>query len=696
MDIRQKMDALTDRLNHLNHRYYMESVSEVSDYEFDIMLKELEELEKQYPDWKREDSPTSRVGGAITKEFATVKHAYPMLSLGNTYSESELREFDERVKKILLPYAQSTTSEVIQKNGQSTLSFDPSPKGAGQTGYEYVAEQKFDGVAISITYENGILKRAVTRGDGVQGDDVTQNVKTIRTIPLKIHAADVPNEFEVRGEVFMSRESFERINKEREDIGEAPLANPRNAASGTLKMQDSSVVAKRKLNCYLYSLMGKSLPFQTHSEALHTMSQWGFQVSPTFQLCPSIEEVVAYIHAWEEKRFELPLNTDGIVIKVNSFKQQEQLGFTAKIPRWAISFKYKAESAVTRLLSISYQVGRTGAVTPVANLEPVLLAGTTVKRASLHNANEIERLDIRIGDHVHVEKGGEIIPKITGVDLSVREPSSVPISYITHCPECDAILVRQEGEANHYCPNDKGCPPQIKGKFEHFIQRKAMNIDGIGSETIELLFEKGLIRVIADLYDLHYEQILSLDRFAAKSARNLIDGIAASKNISFKQVLFALGIRYVGATTAEKLANHFDTIDNIQKASLEELTQAPEVGEKIAQSIVAYFQDPENVQIIERLRHAGLQLEKEEGPAKESDVLQGKSFVVSGVFHSFSRDEITLKIQLNGGKVLGGVSGKLDYLVAGENMGPSKLEKATKLGVTIINEEDFLKMIAEK
>jgi len=664
MDFQKRIDELTDRLNFLNHRYYMDNVSEVSDYEFDMMLKELENLEKQYPEYKREDSPSSRVGGTVTKEFATVKHKFPMLSLGNTYSEQELRDFDERVRKGLL-----------------------------STDYQYVCEQKFDGVAISITYEKGVLKRAVTRGDGTQGDDVTNNVKTIRTIPLRLSSADVPDLVEVRGEVFLGRETFAKINKEREDIGEAILANPRNAASGTLKMQDSGVVAKRNLNCYLYSLMGNNLPFDSHEESLIAMRKWGFQVSQTYQKCASIEEVLHYIHHWEEKRFELPVDTDGIVIKINSYGQQEQLGFTAKTPRWAISFKFKAESAVTKLLSISYQVGRTGAVTPVANLEPVLLAGTTVKRASLHNANEIERLDLCVGDYVHVEKGGEIIPKITAVETSRRESGLSRVVYLANCPECGTALVRQEGEANHYCPNEKGCPPQIKGKFEHFIQRKAMNIDGIGSETIELLFNKGHIKVLADLYDLTYEQVVGLDRFASKSARNLIDGIEASKKIPFKQVLFAIGIRFVGATTAEKLANHFGTIDAIQQATLEQLTQAPEVGDKIAQSIVLYFQDADNVSNLQRMRAAGLQFENEAGPAPESDKLQGKSFVVSGVFQQFSRDEITDKILSNGGKVLSGVSGKLDFIVAGENMGPSKLEKATKLGIKIINETEFLAML---
>lgn len=670
-----RINELTDKLNYLNHRYYMESVSDVSDYDFDQLLKELESLEKQYPEHKREDSPTQRVGGTVAKSFATVKHKYPMLSLGNTYNEVELREFDERVKKIVNSYQLTVNSQLITEN------------------LEYVCEQKFDGVAISLTYENGVLKRAVTRGDGVQGDDVTANVKTIKTIPLKINRLDLPTEFEVRGEVFLSRESFDRINKEKEEIGDALLANPRNAASGTLKMQDSTVVAKRNLNCYLYSLVGRNLPVRTHAESLKALKSWGFNVSDSYKVCRSLEEIMAYIHLWEHKRFELPVDTDGIVVKVNSFDLQEQLGFTAKIPRWAISYKFKAESAVTQLLDIKYQVGRTGAITPVAELQPVLLAGTTVKRASLHNANEMERLDIRIGDFVHIEKGGEIIPKITSVELSKRSEDLSKTQYVTHCPECKTELVRQEGEANHYCPNEKGCPPQIKGKFEHFIGRKAMNIDGIGAETIELLYEKGLIKTLVDLYDLKYEQLLSLERFAEKSARNAIKGIEDSKSMPFKNVLFAIGIRHVGATTAEKLANHFVTIDAILNASLEELVQAPEVGEKIAQSIVQYFQEPENITNLERFKAAGLQFENEAGPEPEGDSLLGKSFVVSGVFKTFSRDEITAKIISNGGKVLSGVSAKLDFLVAGENMGPAKLEKATKLGVKIVTEEEFLGML---
>ena len=693
----QRLNELTDKIHYLNHQYYMESKSDVSDFEFDMLMKELESLELEYPDHKRADSPTSRVGGTITKEFATVKHKYPMLSLGNTYNEQELIDFDQRVKKVLGVGAEPNI--VDNKNKTLELSFANLEESSNpslithNSSVKYVCEQKFDGVAISLTYENGILTRAVTRGDGVQGDDVTNNVKTIRSIPLKLNAENFPAEFEVRGEVFLSRESFKKINKEREDIGEALLANPRNAASGTVKMQDSTVVAKRQLNCYLYSLNAKKLPFNTHEDSLKALSSWGFQVSPTYKVCNSIDEVMAYIHSWEQKRFELPLDTDGIVIKVNSYDLQEQLGFTAKTPRWAISFKFKSESAVTKLSSISYQVGRTGAVTPVANLEPVLLAGTTVKRASLHNANEIERLDIRIGDYVHVEKGGEIIPKITSVELSKRHESLQKIAYVTHCPECGSELIRQEGEANHYCPNEKACPPQIKGKFEHFIQRKGMNIDGLGSETIEMLVNKGLVSTLADIYELNEQKLGNLERFGEKSVSNLLKGVEESKNIPFRNVLFALGIRFVGLTTAEKLAAHFENIDNLSKASPEELLQAPEVGEKIAWSVVQYFSQPENREIIEKLKAAGLQFQNEARPQQESNVLEGKTFVVSGTFQNFSREELTEKILSNSGKILSGVSSKLNFLVAGENMGPAKLEKATKLGVRIISEEEFLNLL---
>ncbi|MBC7391566.1 MAG: NAD-dependent DNA ligase LigA [Opitutaceae bacterium] len=695
MDPKNKIDQLTDLLHQLNHSYYMNNKSEVSDFEFDMKMKELELLEKEFPQYKRPDSPTSRVGGTITKEFQTVKHKYPMLSLGNTYNEQDLKDFDERVRKVLVSGSELRV-ESEEKMPQLSIFGQAEKTHNSQLtthNYEYVCEQKFDGVAISLTYENGILTKAVTRGDGVQGDDVTNNIKTIKSIPLKINSLNLPDEFEVRGEVFLSRHNFEKINKEREDIGEALLANPRNAASGTLKMQDSSVVAKRQLNCFLYSLNGKKLPFNTHSDSLKALTSWGFQVSPTYRICKSIEEVMSYIHLWEKKRFELPLDTDGIVLKVNSFVHQDQLGFTAKTPRWAISFKYKSQSAVTKLNSITYQVGRTGAVTPVANLEPVLLAGTTVKRASLHNANEIERLDIRLGDFVHVEKGGEIIPKITCVELSKRHESLTKIVYLSHCPECGSELIRQEGEANHYCPNEEGCPPQIKGKFEHFIQRKAMNIDGMGSETIEALVTKGMIKDMADIYELNTEKLNQLERFGEKSISNLLKGIETSKEIPFRNVLFALGIRFVGLTTAEKLANHFENIENISKASLEQLLEAPEVGEKIAQSVIQYFSQEENLKIIERLKNAGLQFENEARPAAESNKLEGKSFVVSGVFQNFSREEITDKILANGGKILSGVSGKLDFLVAGENMGPSKLEKATKLGVKIVSEEEFLLML---
>lgn len=660
-----EIQQLTDKINHYNLQYYQNSVSEISDFEFDKLLERLILLETQYPQFKQEDSPTQRVGGTVSKNFETVVHKYPMLSLGNTYSEEELVDFDNRVRKAI---------------GDD---------------FEYVCELKFDGVAISLTYENGILKRAVTRGDGTKGDDVTANAKTIHAIPLKIKKGfNYPSFFEARGEVFMPTKSFLAINAEREENGEALLANPRNAASGTLKMQDSSIVAKRKLDCFLYGLMSDDLNAETHSEALGLLKQWGFNVSDTFSICKSIQDVMTFIHDWENKRFELPLDTDGIVIKVNSFEKQETLGFTAKSPRWAIAYKYKPQSVSTILSSITYQVGRTGAITPVANLKPVLLAGTTVKRASLHNANEIERLDLRVGDTVFVEKGGEIIPQVLSVDLSKRNPSALKVTYITHCPDCHTLLVRKEDEANHYCPNHKGCPTQLKGKIEHFTSRKALNIDGIGAETIDAFFENGLVKNVADLYDLTYEQILAIDRFAEKSAQNCIDGLIKSKQTPFHQVLYGLGIRFVGVTVAEKLCTHFHTIDAIKNASFEELKEAPEIGEKIAQSILDFFADDDNCQLIERLKKAGLQFEaviKEKNI--ESNALEGLTFVVSGVFEHFERDEIKEKIISNGGKVLSSISAKLNYVLAGENMGPAKLEKATKLNIQIISEKEFMEML---
>jgi len=662
---KKKIEELTGQLNHHNNLYYQKSKPEISDFEFDQLLEQLGQLEKEFPEHKQPDSPTQRVGGTITKEFATVIHQYPMLSLGNTYSEEELNDFDGRVAKAL--------------DGDA---------------YEYFCELKFDGVSISLIYENGLLTKAVTRGDGVRGDDVTANIKTIRSLPLRITSKKIPARFEVRGEVFLPKDVFKQINKEREDIGEETYANARNTASGTVKMQDSAEVARRKLDCYLYYLLGEKTDTSTHSEAIEKLESWGFKVSPTYRLCKNIAEVHAYIHEWEKKRLELPLDTDGVVIKVNSIEQQQSLGFTAKSPRWAISYKYKAESMSTRLKGITYQVGRTGAVTPVAELEPVFLAGTTVKRASLHNANEIARLDLRIGDYVFVEKGGEIIPKVTAVDLTKREKSLKSVIYIDHCPECNTPLIRKEGEANHYCPNEKGCPPQIKGKIEHFIQRKAMDIDSLGEQTIRQLFEMKLVISPADLYDLKKEDLLRLEKVKDKSAQNMLDGINQSKAQSFESVLFGIGIRFVGKTVAEKLARHFKNIDALMSASYDQLLEAPEVGEKIAQSVVDFFGDKNNLKEIERLRKAGLQFESSLiEPEKVSDALQEKSFVISGVFQNYERDQLKDVIIANGGKVLSSISGKLDYLLAGDNMGPAKREKAEKLGVKIISEQEFETML---
>ena len=666
-EAKKRIEELTELLNHYNYKYYQESVSEVSDYEFDKLMEELIELEKQFPDLKSPESPSQRVGGTITKSFETVEHKIPMLSLGNTYSKEELEDFDKRVAK-----------------------------GLGGAKYEYFCELKFDGVAISLRYENGKLSKGVTRGDGTRGDDITNNAKTIRTVPLKVRGDDFPDYFEARGEVFMPREVFNEINREREANDEAPLANPRNTASGTLKMQDSSIVAKRKLDCFLYSYTGENLPIDSHEEGIKKLEELGFNVSQTYQKCQSIEEVLAYIAKWENKRFELPLDTDGIVIKVNDINQQQELGFTAKSPRWAIAYKYKAESASTTLNEIVYQVGRTGAITPVANLEPVLLAGTTVKRASLHNANEIERLDLRVGDTVYVEKGGEIIPKITGVDLTQRDPGSKAVAYIDKCPECGTPLERAEGEAVHYCPNRKGCPPQIKGSIEHYIQRKAVDIDSLGERTIHMLYEKGLVKNIADLYDLSFEEVYQLEGFKELSTNNLLKGIEESKNAAFESVLFGLGIRFVGKTVAEKLAVHFKTIDALSKATYDELIEVPEIGGRIAQSVVDYFADPDSIELIERLKKAGLQFEVQiEEVEYESEALKDKSLVVSGVFEHYGRDEIKQVIKQHGGKVVSAISGKVDILVAGDKMGPAKKEKAEKLGVQIVSESEFRSLIGE-
>lgn len=660
-EAKKLIQELTEKINYHSDLYYQKSKSEISDFEFDQLMESLIGLETQFPELKNPDSPTQRVGGTITKEFETVYHKYPMLSLGNTYSQEELREFDTRVAKGL--------------EGDS---------------YEYFCELKFDGVSISLIYENGILAKGVTRGDGVRGDNVTANVKTVRSIPLRIKSGKFPTTFEVRGEVFMPKEAFKQLNKEREDIGEETYANARNTTSGTLKMQDSSIVASRRLDCFVYYLLGDDSN-QTHEQGIKKLEASGFHVSPTYKKCKTLQDVFDYINHWENRRQELPLETDGVVIKVNSLSQQEKLGFTAKIPRWAISYKYKAQSVSTKLNSITYQVGRTGAITPVAELEPIFLAGTTVKRASLHNANEIARLDLRIGDYVFVEKGGEIIPKVTSVDLAKRNKNTKPVKYISRCPECDTELIRIEGEANHYCPNQNGCPPQIKGRIEHFIQRKAMDIDSLGEKTIGQLFDLGMVKSPADLYDLTKEDLAKLEGFKELSIKNLLTGIEQSRNSTpFEAVLFAIGIRYVGKTVAEKLARHFKTMDNLMKASLEELLGTPEVGGKIAESVFTFFRDPKNVQEINRLKKAGLQfVSSEKEPEKISDVLGNKTFVISGVFKNYERDQLRDTILANGGKVLSSISGKLNYVLAGDNMGPAKREKAEKLGVKIISEEDF-------
>lgn len=662
----EQIEKLSREIEEHNYRYYVKAEPVISDFEFDKLLEELIRLETAFPELLKEDSPSQRVGGQITKEFVTVKHRYPMLSLGNTYSEEELADFDERVRK-----------------------------GLGGEEAEYVCELKYDGVAIGLRYENGMLVQAVTRGDGVQGDDVTTNVKTIGSVPLRLKSADYPAEFEIRGEIMMPRSVFDKINKEKEEAGEALLANPRNSAAGTIKMQDSKVVASRKLDCFAYFLLGENLSFKTHFESLDAARRWGFKVPVYTEKVRGLEGVKNFIAKWDKKRFDLDFDTDGVVIKVDSYEQQRALGFTAKSPRWAIAYKFKAETASTRLLAITYQVGRTGAITPVANLQPVLLAGTTVKNASLHNADIIAKMDIRIGDMVYVEKGGEIIPKITGVDLSKRPLDCEPTVYITHCPECNTPLVRGEDEAKHYCPNDLGCPPQIIGRLAHFVGRRAMNIDSLGEETIAQLFNAGLIRDIGDLYDLHEkkEQLLALDRMAEKSVNNLIDGIEQSKQMPFERLLFALGIRHVGETTAKKLATHFKNIDALMNADFVQMLEVPEVGDILAQSLLAYFLEPKHRALIEKLRAAGLQFELSgEQLAQHSDKLAGKTFVVSGVF-SRSRDEIRALIEQHGGKNTSSVSGKTSYLVAGDNMGPEKKTKAEKLGVPIISEEELLNLI---
>ncbi len=698
MSPQEQIDQLTDQLNQYNYQYYQNSVSEVDDFTFDRLLEQLNALEAQYPEYRRPDSPTTRVGGTISKEFATVYHRFPMLSLGNTYSEAELVEFDNRVRKGL--------------DGQD---------------FEYVCELKFDGVALSMTYENGVLVQGVTRGDGVRGDDITANIRTIRTVPLRVNGEggqpdrlhhSPPALFEVRGEGFLPFSEFQRINKEREDIGEALLANPRNAASGAFKQLDSRAVAQRRLDCYIYSFLSDTPVFETHEESLITLKKWGFNVSPTWRKCADIKDVMLFINEWEMKRFDLPLATDGIVIKVNSYRQQTELGFTSKSPRWAIAFKYKALAASTSLNNVTYQVGRTGAVTPVAHLTPVLLAGTVVKRASLHNANEIERLGVMLGDAVFVEKGGEIIPKVTGVDLSKRTDAVRPIVYPTNCPACQTPLTRTEGEAHFYCPNESGCPPQRQARFEHFIQRRAMNIESLGEGKIELLIERGLVQSPADLYDLTNEQLLGLERtypaapiikddgteepgkvrvvkFGQKTVDNILTAIERSKKQPFTNVLFGLGIRYVGATTAEKLVDFFGTMDALMEAPLEVLVTVPEVGPRIAQSAAQWFLNPDNRAYVERLRASGLQFVGERKVVEaQSDNLAGKTFLYTGTFANFTREQLENEIVSHGGKLVSSVSKKLSYLIVGNSAGPSKVNKASELNVPMISEDEFMAMLA--
>jgi len=661
MDIQSTIQSLREELNQHNHNYYVLDNPTISDFEFDQLLKKLQDLEAQHPEFFDENSPTQRVGGSITKNFNTVAHEHRMYSLDNSYSTEDLMDWENRIQKML-----------------------------GNVDLEYTCELKYDGASISITYENGKLKKAVTRGDGFQGDEVTNNIKTIRSIPLQLKG-NFPPKFDIRGEIILPFSGFERMNQELIEIGETPYSNPRNTASGSLKLQDSSEVAKRPLDCLLYFIVGNNLPFKTQFEGLETARKWGFKVPTQAKLAKNMQEVLEFITYWDVHRHDLPYETDGVVIKVNSIQHQDELGYTAKSPRWAMAYKFKSEQVSTRLNSISYQVGRTGAITPVANLEPVQLAGTIVKRASLHNADQIEKLDIRIGDKVFVEKGGEIIPKIIAV--AERGNESFPTVYITNCPECQTALERKEGEANHYCPNFYGCPPQIIGRIQHYITRKAMDIEGLGGETVALLYQNGLVKNYADLYDLKIEQILPLERMAQKSAENLINGIEKSKEVPFERVLYALGIRYVGETVAKKLAKHYKNIDAIATASLMDLILVDEIGDKIAQSVIEFFENIENRITIERLKAVGIQFELVENNTQVSDKFAGKTFVVSGVFEKFSRDDLKKAIEDNGGKVGSSISTKTDYVVAGENMGPAKLEKANQLKIAIISEEDFLGMI---
>ncbi|MEA4937196.1 MAG: NAD-dependent DNA ligase LigA [Paludibacter sp.] len=661
--MKDRIEALRKELDRHNYNYYVLHNPVISDVEFDLMMKELLDLESQYPEYYDPMSPTQRVGSDITVTFRQVEHQYPMLSLSNTYSENEVQDFHERVNKAL------------------------------NDDFELVCELKYDGTSISLIYEDGILTRAVTRGDGVKGDDVTTNVKTIRSIPLRLKGNFLPK-FEIRGEILMPWAVFDKINKERESQEEPLFANPRNAGSGTLKLQNSSIVASRNLDAFLYSLLGENLPFATHADSLKAAKSWGFKISDATRVCKTLEEVFDFIHYWDVERKNLPVATDGIVIKVNDFAQQKLLGYTAKSPRWAIAYKYQAEKALTRLNSVSYQVGRTGAVTPVANLDPVLLSGTTVKRASLHNADIIESLDLHIGDMVYVEKGGEIIPKITAVAVEERILIGDKVQFIKKCPECAADLIRYEGEAAYYCPNDNDCPPQIKGKIEHFVSRKAMNIEGLGSETINLLYENGLLMNIADVYTLKVPDLARLERLGNKSAQNIKVSCEKSKDIPFERVIFALGIRFVGETVAKKLAGAFKTIEQLEKASFEELIQVDEIGERIAQSVIGYFADERNIAILDRLKSHGLRMSlSEEQIELKSNLLDGKSVVISGTFKFNSREEYKKLIEQNGGKNVGSVSAKTSFILAGENMGPEKLKKAANLGIELVDETTFMRMI---
>jgi DNA ligase (NAD+) len=661
--VEKRIQTLRSELEEHNYKYYVLAQPEISDFEFDNLLKKLQKLEEENPDFFDPLSPTQRIGNDSSQEFEQMEHRYPMLSLGNTYSREELKDFDTRVRKDI--------------------------SGA----FEYVCELKYDGLSISLRYVKGRLVHAITRGDGTKGDNVSANVKTIRSIPLRLKGNDYPEDFEIRGEIILTHDAFQRLNADREENGEATFVNPRNAASGTLKIQNSSIVAKRPLDCLLYYLLGENLPFQSHYENLMKAREWGFKVPSYIKKCNNLEDVFRFIDYWDKERKNLPFDIDGIVIKINSYLHQRILGYTAKQPKWAMAYKFKAEQVITRLKSVDFQVGRTGAITPVANLEPVFLSGSTVKRASLHNSDQIALLGLHENDYLLVEKGGEIIPKVVGVDTSKRGLNSKPIKFTEYCPECNTALIRNEGEARHYCPNEDGCPPQIKGKMEHFISRKALDI-GAAEATIDLLYQNGLVKNVADIYDLTETQLIGLDRFAEKSAKNLVESILESKLVPFPRVLYALGIRFVGETVAKKLAWHFGNIERIAAATAEQLIEAEEIGDKIAQSILEYFSKPEHILIIERLKKAGLQFEIIKTDTNEAtDKLKGLSFVISGTFLAHSRDQLKEMIEKNGGKNLGSVSAKTDYLLAGENMGTAKLEKAQKLRIKILSEEEFLKML---